>query len=122
MSGADARGRDRVRLPARSLAVAFATATLATTAVVATPAHAAPAPKCRVTDVIGVLGTAAGGCDGYGGPGHDRLVVQCRGYRGTIINMPGRWMHRYQSWWYRVYCPGGYGYRASSAWIEHVNW
>jgi hypothetical protein len=89
----------------------------------ATPkAVAAPPPTCRVTALASILAVAQGGCDGYGGYGADRLVVQCNGSRGVIIYVSGAWMNRWQSWWYSVWCPGGYGYRATSAWFEHRNW
>jgi hypothetical protein len=75
-------------------------------------------PTCRVY-VGSVLGVGSGGCDGYGGPGQDRMVVQCNGYRGTVVYMYGAWMNRWQSWQYNVWCPGGYGYHAAAAWFQH---
>ena len=77
---------------------------------------------CYAPTTYGILGGAGGGCDGYGGGGHDRLVVYCTGMRGSALYISGPWMHRYQSWYYRVWCPGGYGYWARSAWYEHVAW
>jgi hypothetical protein len=88
---------------------------------VSATAQAAPAPYCFAPSVY-TIGGAGGGCDGYGGAGHDRLVVQCNGLRGNIVYVAGSWMHRYQSWYYRVWCPGGYGYRAVGAWYDHVSW
>jgi hypothetical protein len=77
-------------------------------------------PTCRVY-VARILAVGSGGCDGYGGPGQDRMVVQCNGYRGTVVYMYGAWMNRGQSWQYNVWCPGGYGYQAVAAWFQHWN-
>jgi hypothetical protein len=111
------------RLDIRQLFMAFVAVAAAITAIAitATPAQAAPAPRCYTPSVY-TIGGAGGGCDGFGGGGHDRLVVQCNGARGNILYVAGSWMHRAQSWYYRVWCPGGYGYRAKAAWYEHVGW
>lgn len=74
------------------------------------------AVKCYAPNLYNA---GAGGCDGYSAPGYDRLVVRCQGHRGVVSIMRGSWHHRYQSWWRTVWCPGGYGYRATSAWYEH---
>jgi hypothetical protein len=80
-----------VHAPAATVQIATSTSTAVS------PARATwRQPTCRVY-VARILAVGSGGCDGYGGPGLDRMVVKCNGYRGTVVYIYGAWMNRRQS-------------------------
>jgi hypothetical protein len=74
-------------------------------------------PYCEAQNfVVGVTG----GCDGLGGPGHDRMVINCRvdnsGYYDTRY---GPWHNRDGSWQESRTC--GSGAHVWQVWFEHEN-
>jgi hypothetical protein len=79
-------------------------------------ANATTTPYCVARGVYVV----SGGCDGLGGPGHDRLVIRWRLQNSNwYYTQYGPWHDRYSSW--QETRQGGGGYYAWSTWFEHTN-
>ena len=99
----------------------IATAAAATASAVAIPnapgANAATTPHCVDRNYVY---SVSGGCDGLGGPGHDRMVIDCRVQNSYYYETwYGPWHDRYSSWQESRTCGGGW--YAWQVWFEHKN-
>jgi hypothetical protein len=103
----------------KTLKVAIAAA--AVIGALATPkapnANAAITPHCVYHNYVYGVG---GGCDGLGGPGHDRMDISCRADNTAFwFNWYGKWHSRYGSWQESRSCGGGWF--SWKVWFEHKN-
>jgi len=95
----------------------IAAAVLTVTVASGTSAHAATTPYCAYHNYVFV---AVGGCDGVGGPGHDRMWLRCRvNNTGYWTDRAGNWHDRYSSWQETRSCLGGE--HVWQVWFEHKN-
>ena len=102
-------------------ALKIAIAAAATASAVAIPnapgANAATTPYCIDHNYVYLV---SGGCDGLGGPGHDRMVINCRVDNSYYYETwYGPWHDRYSSWQENRTCGGGW--YAWQVWFEHKN-
>jgi len=98
-------------------AVVVAATIVAGVTVPAGGASAATTPRCVYTNYVY---SVSGGCDGLGGPGHDRMDIRCRANNtGFWIDWYGPWHDRYGSWQETRACGGGW--HAWQVWFEHKN-
>ncbi|CAL8977531.1 hypothetical protein PROP_02220 [Propionicimonas sp. T2.31MG-18] len=109
------------RVKKNLLRIAAAVVLASGSALVAVP-QADAATTCRYTNYW-LVGGASGGCSNSAPfrAGHDRMVIQCSGLRGSVLYITGPWRARYYDWAYSLWCPGGYGYRTSAVWFDHTS-
>lgn len=83
----------------------------------ASSASAATTPRCVDHNYVF---SVTGGCDGLGGPGHDRMDIECWANNSDYwVDWYGPWHNRYGSWQETRLC--GFGWHAGAVWFEHKN-
>lgn len=114
-----ATDRSRPVRAAKTAAKLAAAGTLALGAAVipTTGASAATTPHCVDHNYVYIV---SGGCDGLGGPGHDRMDIYCWANNSDYyVIWYGTWHNRYGSWQENRACGGGW--HAGTVWFEHKN-